>query len=122
MFGCKTGYDSQANVNGEKIPVHGFPKNQNDRHMWLHSLPNKLSIEQVTENMGVCSHHWPPDTPKERRGRWMVPIVPPSIFPNVPNSCVPTPFPTTPRPTKNLSVKPGIQTLTKWNNLGKWTD
>ncbi|GFO27807.1 hypothetical protein PoB_005431200 [Plakobranchus ocellatus] len=55
--------------------------------------------------MGVCALHWPKDAPMVRapRSRHCIPAVPPSIFPNVPQSCIPTSTQTTPRPTKKAT-------------------
>ena len=64
VFNCKTGYDTQKG--GEKITVYKFPKDPDERHRWVSSLPNKLSIADVTENMGVCSLHWPANVSADR--------------------------------------------------------
>ena len=89
VYGCKTGYDSQKNP-VRQIMVYGFPKDDNDKRKWINSLPNKLSFDKVTENMGVCGLRWPETAPRARRGKYLIPCVPPSIFPNVPTSCIPS--------------------------------
>ncbi|GFR82403.1 hypothetical protein ElyMa_004095800 [Elysia marginata] len=86
VSGCRTGYTSQAKIASgiiehEKISIYGFPRDAMELQAWLDSLPNKLSISQISGNMGVCSLHWPADVPLIRRARHLVPSVPPSIFP-----------------------------------------
>ena len=105
VSGCKTGYKSVAQSSSGhcsvgKISVYSFPKEEESQKNWLRCLPNK--IEKVTDNMGVCALHWPENVTMHRRGKYQVPAVPPSIFPNVPSSCIPSSFSssTTPRITK----------------------
>ena len=81
--GCKTGYTSANVIRTAKLSVYGFPKDPNELQKWLSRLPNEISADSVTRNMGVCSLHWPPDVPLMRRARHMVPSIPPSIFPDV---------------------------------------
>jgi len=101
VFGCKTGYKSNSST--EKISVYGFPKDPDRCREWLACLPNVLKFEDVTSYMGVCALHWPQDVSMVKTGsRVFVPQVPPSVFPNVPQSCIPTSSSssTNPRPTK----------------------
>jgi len=101
VFGCKTGYKSNSST--EKISVYGFPKDPDRCREWLACLPNVLKFEDVTSYMGVCALHWPQDVSMVKTGsRFFVPQVPPSVFPNVPQSCIPTSSSssTNPRPTK----------------------
>ena len=45
--------------------------------------------------MGICSKHWPASyATREAHNKILVPAEPPSVFANVPPSCVPQPAPT----------------------------
>ena len=54
-YGCKTGYATTKA--DKKIVLHSFPTDRSDLEKWIKKLPNKLSPEQVTRNMGVCFRH-----------------------------------------------------------------
>ena len=69
-----------------KGTVHGFPNDKEKRQSWIDALPNKDT--EFTEFMGICDLHWPPDCKKKKIKRWFVPDEPPSIFPNIPDSCL----------------------------------
>ena len=70
---CKTNYLSQATKKKKKkgtkhneaeeikVRVFGFPKDSGKRIAWINALPNK--VESVTDYMGICEKHWPPDFP-----------------------------------------------------------
>ena len=99
VFGCKSGYKNQKSVT-----VYKFPKDLETRQSWVSRLPNKLSIDDVTDHMGVCAEHWPKDAPMVRTaGRYHVPAEPPSIFTGVPASCIPTNSATKARPTSKAT-------------------
>src|ERR1700729_1772589 len=99
VFGCRTGYEKQPA--DQKIAVYRFPKDEEKRQRWVASLPNQLNLKDVTDHMGVCALHWPKDVPMERNiGRYHVPVVSPSIFQNVPQSCIPSTSCSALRPTK----------------------
>ena len=99
MYGCRTGYVTDP-LKDKNISIYGFPKDKDKRQEWIRCLPNVLDVNKVTDNMGVCALHWPDDVHKVSSNRHLVlvPSMPPSIFPNVPASCVPSSTPTTPLP------------------------
>lgn len=99
VYGCNSGYDSQQQT--QKVTVYKFPDDEEECRKWVICLPNKIS--KVTKWMGICALHWPTDTPlqhNKKGSRFPVPAVPPSIFSNVPASCVPSHSSSTPRSTK----------------------
>ena len=51
---CKTGYPKDTSG----FRVIGFPTDVEERKRWLPNLPNIIKLEDVTENMGICSRHW----------------------------------------------------------------
>ncbi|RUS83569.1 hypothetical protein EGW08_008675 [Elysia chlorotica] len=65
-------------------------------------IATTLLAENVTDNMGICALHWPQDTPLNSYG---VPTLPPSLFPNVPASFIPSTSAATPRTTKKASFE-----------------
>ena len=81
---CKTNYDSEkkkrkkSNLNVQKIRVFSFPKDPNRRTAWVSALPNVL--QKVTNNMGVCENHWPPNFPTIIVKGHDLPLNPPSIW------------------------------------------
>ena len=94
VYGCKTNYVSkQGGESSKPTTIYGFPTNPEQRAQWVASLPNQMAVADVTKNMGVCAKHFPADVPLTLRGRHMVPASPPSIFFNVPSSCIPTQHP-----------------------------
>lgn len=93
--GCRTGYDSEEP--SSPISIYSFPKGLEEKKEWLRVLTN--IIEKATPNMGVCALHWPKDAAWVKSGRHLVPRDPPSIFPNVASSIIPSS--TKPRSTMN---------------------
>lgn len=87
VFNCVTKY--KTDIQDKKVSVFKFPKDEKKRQEWINALPNKF--EKVTEHMGVCELHWPADARKDRKagGRIPIPTDPPSVFPDVPPSCIP---------------------------------
>ena len=72
----------------EKRTVYGFPKDPHQRLKWKEVIPNLSCTSVVTDYMGVCRLHWPPDATFISKSRFPSPGCPPSIFPNVPDSCI----------------------------------
>ena len=101
-FKCDSGYNKYrrkktseniSDKNKEQIRIYSFPKNLDDRKAWVRALPNAISVENITENMGLCSIHFK-DCKNWRKGnRFPVPNEPPTYFPNVPKSTIGTPQP-----------------------------
>ena len=91
VYGCRGNFDKQS-----RCTVYKFPTDAKERKQWIDALPNGLTEFQISEHIGVCQYHWPPDTPMIKKNRFCVPAVPPSIWtqeanPNqkkeIPKSC-----------------------------------
>ena len=90
--GCNSNYDSKNNL--ERITnrtIYKFPKEMWKLEQWLSSLPFIMHNEDVTDNIGLCSLHWPTDAEMENvyKSRFKSPKNPPSLF----NNCLPSWFP-----------------------------
>ena len=64
---CCTHFDgkpctSNYNSNPEKVPVFRFPKDPDERSIWINSLPSKVKVNDDTV---VCEKHWLPDFPRK---------------------------------------------------------
>ena len=71
--------------------MYSFPKNLDDRKAWVRAIPNEnLSVEKVTDNMGVCALHFKDCTRWRKASRFPAPDEPPTHFPDVPKSRVGT--------------------------------
>ena len=109
---CSVGLCTSNYLTGEKnVTVFCFPKGEEEQKTWVNSLPNKIAVQfnlltlilapicfllqKVTPHMGVCSKHWPRDTPLKKVKRSYRPIHCPSIFPGCPSSMVPQTFSST---------------------------
>ena len=77
-----------------------FPKNEDDRQAWISAIPNDGLT--VTNNSVVCELHWPSGFETVNYYGRPRPRHPPSVWPNVPSSQIPTPAPS-PRTTKRSS-------------------
>ena len=106
VYSCKSGYKS--NKSDKPISFYKFPTDPELRQKWIRALPNKLDINQVTENMCVCSEHFPADV--ATRTKRKIPIDPPSIFKDLKEqSCSGTPQPksrSTTRTTFEVRTRP----------------
>lgn len=72
----------------DKRTVYAFPKDASQLLKWKEAIPNMCCTSIVTEFMGVCKDHWPLDAPMISKSRYPSPGCPPSIFPDVPDSCL----------------------------------
>jgi hypothetical protein len=87
VFGCSTNYSS-----GEKGTVYRFPRNVEQRQRWISTLPNRNFV--WSNDSVICEKHWPVGyTTRKVQGGHVQPVDLPSVFPNVPASCLPTPLP-----------------------------
>ena len=55
---CTSNYDS----NPEKVHVFRFPRNPEERIIWINSLPTKVTVNDETV---LCEQHWPVDFPRK---------------------------------------------------------
>ena len=88
VFGCTGNYrDRPARI--FKLPSH-----PSDRQIWIDRLPPRVRFELNPNTFHLCELHWPENfEAKKVPGGHTRPVHPPSIFPNVPKSCLPTPKP-----------------------------
>ena len=101
---CNGNYNSE-----NKVRVFKLPKSEADQQCWIDALLHEnFVIKPKTKTFYICKRHWPPGTQfVTTPGGFTRPIDPPSIFTNVPSSCLPTPKPPPSRPkdpNKNLDV------------------
>ena len=114
VWGCSVGY---YHVQGEKkkYSVYRFPKDPKELKEWLRCLPNNVSKENITDNMGICGRHWQGlrDEDMKTYGKTRRPIVPPNFFGpyndtddknKIPLSVLPTPPAKRRRTTKATSA------------------
>ena len=86
VTGCRSNYDSK-----NKVSVFRFPKDKEERERWKKAIPRD-NIPDHPDTV-ICIKHFPDGfetVPVNGRTR---PKNPPSIFPNVPQSQIPTPPP-----------------------------
>ena len=105
VFGCKSGYASCEKTN-LGLRFFRFPKDERLKD-WISSLPNRFPVGFTpSNNQVICSLHWPPDfeTIRCSGNKNGVPKYPPSIFPHVPPSCVPSASKSTRRRTENRNL------------------
>ena len=77
--------------NGKGFNVYRFPKDKDERERWKNTIPRD-NIPDHPDTV-VCSQHWPADTPMIKFYGKLRPKNPPSIFPGIPKSMIPTPPP-----------------------------
>ena len=84
---CKSNYTSM----NTKVPVYTFPKDLNEQKKWINNIPH---IDfTVTKYSAVCRLHWPDDAAFVTDHGKLRPVKPPSLFPNIPRSCLKEPLP-----------------------------
>ena len=82
------------------MSVFRFPKEEGEKQAWIKAIPNaKLT---VTKDTVVCELHWPSEFEKISKNGKFRPRDPPSVWPHVPSSQIPTPAPSS-RTTKRTS-------------------
>ena len=87
---CNSNYNNKKNANQGYIKSYTFPKDDNEKTKWISAIPRNNLI--VTDHTVVCKLHWPENSEfiKLRGGNFR-PKNPPSVFPNIPTSCLRTP-------------------------------
>ena len=89
------------NKEGPYVRVFSLPKSADEEKIWIGKLPECKGFVVKPKTFFICQRHWPSDTlMKSTPGGFTRPVDPPSIFLNVPNSCLPTHKPP-PRPAKD---------------------
>ena len=100
VYGCTSSYASEKKKTGTHVPVYRFPKNEEDKERWIKAVPNANLC--VSSNTVVCQLHWPYGFESISINGKSRPKNPPSVWPNIPASQIPTSAPTQ-RPTKRSS-------------------
>ena len=105
VFGCRTNYDSEKLKNdGKKLSVFRLPSHDDEREKWVKAVLNANLT--INSNTVICELHWPPNFEVVKvRGGKIRPKNPPSVWPNVPLSQIPTasaPGRTTTRTSSNV--------------------
>ena len=80
---CKANYKT-----GEPATTFRFPKNEEQKISWQKAIP-RLNLT-VTKNTVVCEKHWPEDYETYVHYGKIRPVNPPSVFSDIPDSCVPS--------------------------------
>ena len=65
---CTSNYDS----NPEKVHVFRFPRNPEERIIWINSLPTKVKVNDDTV---LCEKHWPADFPRKSCQGPLLPLI-----------------------------------------------
>jgi hypothetical protein len=101
VYGCKTNYLSANKSSGDmQVSVFRFPKDEDEKQAWVSAIPNAKFT--FSKNTVVCELHWPSGFEKVSKKGKTRPKDPPSVWPNVPSSQIPSPAPP-PRTTKRSS-------------------
>ena len=99
VFGCTSNYASTKKRSSKNISVYRFPKLE-DKQRWVKAIPN--ASLRVTAETVVCELHWPKGFETVSVNGKIRPKNPPSVWPNVPPSQIPTSL-APPRPTRRSS-------------------
>lgn len=92
VYGCKTNYKSKKSSSDvPKVPVFRFPTEEVEKEAWILAIPNDQL--RVSKESVVCEVHWPAGYETITKNGKLRPKFPPSVWPNVPASQVPTPAP-----------------------------
>ena len=120
IYGCRTNFDTalkdinNADQLGQKIPVFRFPKQPDERERWCKAVPNANFI--ATDNKVICELHWPENYEREKKYGKFRPVHPPSIWPGVTTSQVPTPL-THKRSTERAECSKRVQNIDEMENF-----
>lgn len=97
VTGCNSNYSAV-----DKVTVYRLPRDLAERERWIKAIPRD-NIPN-TPNTVVCIKHFPEDFETVSVKGRLRPKDPPSIFPNVPKSLIPTPPPLPRSTTKSSST------------------
>ena len=86
VFPCKSGHKGYP-----KCRIFSLPKEERERNAWIDRIPPRKDFELDPEKFYICELHWPPGYDLKKVPGGTRPADPPSIFPEVPESCLPTP-------------------------------
>ena len=88
---CAPNCSSNYKTSNEKVSVYKFPKNEEEKELWRKAIPR--SNLEITKYTAVCRKHWAEDCKMVVVHGKPRPIDPPSIFENIPRSCLTSPPP-----------------------------
>ena len=95
VVNCKGNYNES-----NKCRVFKLPKVPKEKEQWLNAIPPRKDIV-IGDNFYICEKHWPANTVYAKvPGGSTKPTVAPSIFTDLPTSCLPAPKPRRPRKPK----------------------
>ena len=78
IIGCTTGYGYATEDFSPS--VHTFPSGKEKLSQWLDAIPNQsITTKSITQNMGICSRHWPSSSKFVYSHGKLIPDEPPSI-------------------------------------------
>ena len=80
---CKSNYET-----GESIAVFRFPSDVEQARLWKTAIPRNWNSIEITGNTVVCAKHWPVGFESYQHYGKIRPVNPPSIFFDVPKSCI----------------------------------
>ena len=103
---CNSNYDKNDENNDIHVPVYRLPQDHDERQRWLSAIPRRNTPN--SPYTVVCAKHWPPNYPKTELNGKERPLYPPSIFPNIPLSQIPTPIP---QPRQTLRSLPSTRNV-----------
>ena len=100
VYGCQTNFKLRNGSSEDKLSVYRFPTDEDEKRAWISAIPNDKLV--VSKDSVVCALHWPSGFETVSKKGKLRPKHPPSVWPNVPLSQMPTPSPS-PRTTKLAS-------------------
>ena len=80
---CESNYKSSGGV---YVSVYKLPSDENERKKWISASPRANIV--ITKYTAVCRRHWPDDAEFSLYYGKLRTIYPPSVFPNLPPSCL----------------------------------
>lgn len=86
---CVPNCNSNYKTSKEKVSVYKFPRDEEEKKKWKSAIP-RANLE-VTSFTAVCRHHWPDDCEFITVYGKSRPADPPSVFKNIPISCLSSP-------------------------------
>ena len=103
VVNCNSNYASDIKYGSKRqYSVYKFPKDIEKRKSWIKAIPNSnITVENITENQGVCEKHWTGEVKWIKKGKFPSPDQPPNDF----SGCAPESSWGTPQPPPRNSKK-----------------
>ena len=84
---CDGNYLKKSNNGESKVSVYRLPKSEEEKLRWIKAIP-RANLEDCKDPF-VCERHWPPNSVFIKvQGGHKRPKDPPSVFDNIPKSCL----------------------------------